>query len=676
MMMEFFDHMRALADKLHDRTRVSLPDSHDSRSDNNLEEELDELIKYLSTVHARFLDVQGTSDQNGDSRSSGDLIRILIDVHGNLKVTLQLIEEEDARNYKTPKKAFLWKSDLLNSVAEAIAIENHKLRVLLCTFDPDANVEAAIPLEWRRLRSQNIEGYVETEIQRCGRQGSEASRLDGYNYQFKWNKLNDAEYLSSISGDKLCKVSAKSWETFIQCFTRNLQIAREESCEPSDRWIHLMICSHYLMSARDSREYRQFSTHFKHPQDLCIIDTGFTLHHYITELEILLFGILTEIETEYLNPDAVQERTKTKNSQQSTPLISQTPLLVQDRHESVSTESTQSMSIDEYGVVFKCQLSGEQAGHIIKIRIDAEGALTLDFDEEPRLWPKTLQAFRELDLRRASIHPNYLTPGIYMCHLTLERKLRGRTDIPSGRLFFESSIRLKEFQRALTGYKVLVDFQQGIKLRTLEKYQFESKNAITGRLQIWLKDFSRGHDSTQAGAGSSLRRASTSLSTVSGTTFASIATLKAQQAIPGSHLTTIDEGSGLQIEMPVPPLVIMFVESSSRAGKIQRGQILAFKFAENSKLDRKKCKPDDKFSRCFVLRPVRCDLEIGPLKFPQNPKELSWLEVSFSNDEEREIFTKQLEDARKIYHRRMEQHNKGLKFMRQGRHNTKEYGVD
>ncbi|TGO83762.1 hypothetical protein BPOR_0596g00040 [Botrytis porri] len=587
--------MRALADKLHDRTRVSLPDSHDSRSDNNLEEELDELIKYLSTVHARFLDVQGTSDQNGDSRSSGDLIRILIDVHGNLKVTLQLIEEEDARNYKTPKKAFLWKSDLLNSVAEAIAIENHKLRVLLCTFDPDANVDAAIPLEWRRLRSQNIEGYVETEIQRCGRQGSEASRLDGYNYQFKWNKLNDAEYLSSISGDKLCK---------------------------------------------------------------------------------LLFGILTEIETEYLNPDAVQERTKTKNSQQSTPLISQTPLLVQDRHESVSTESTQSMSIDEYGVVFKCQLSGEQAGHIIKIRIDAEGALTLDFDEEPRLWPKTLQAFRELDLRRASIHPNYLTPGIYMCHLTLERKLRGRTDIPSGRLFFESSIRLKEFQRALTGYKVLVDFQQGIKLRTLEKYQFESKNAITGRLHIWLKDFSRGHDSTQAGAGSSLRRASTSLSTVSGTTFASIATLKAQQAIPGSHLTTIDEGSGLQIEMPVPPLVIMFVESSSRAGKIQRGQILAFKFAENSKLDRKKCKPDDKFSRCFVLRPVRCDLEIGPLKFPQNPKELSWLEVSFSNDEEREIFTKQLEDARKIYHRRMEQHNKGLKFMRQGRHNTKEYGVD
>ncbi|KAM0184846.1 hypothetical protein ACHAPC_005562 [Botrytis cinerea] len=505
--------MRVLADKLHDRTRISLPHSHDSNSDNNLEGELDELIKYLSTIHARFLHVQGTSGQNGDPRSSGELIRILISVHANLQATLQSIEEEDEKSY-TAKKAFLWNSERLNAVAEVIAIENHKLRVLLCTFDPDENVETAIPLEWRRWRLRKMEGYVETEIQRCGRQRCEVSRLDGYNYQFKWNKLNDAEYLSHISGDKLCKVSAKSWEFFIQCFTRNLQIAQEESCGPSDRWIHLMICSHYLMSARDSREYRQFVTYFKHPQDLCIIDTGFTLHHYITELEILLFGILTELETEYLNPDDVQEKTKKRNSQQSTPLIPQTPI-VQGRHESVSTGSTQSMGIDEYGVIFKCQLGGEQVDHVMKIRMDAEGAMTLDFDEELRLWPNTLQAFRE--------------------------------------------------------------FQRGIKVRTLEKYQFKSKNAITGRLQIWLKDFSRGNDSTQVGASSSLRRASTSLSAMSRTTFASIATLKAQQAIPGSHLTTIDEGSGLQIEMPVPPLVIMFVESSSRDGKIQRGQILAFK---------------------------------------------------------------------------------------------------
>lgn len=100
-----------------------------------MEGELDELIKYLSTIHARFLDVQGSSGQNGDPRSSGELIRILISVHANLQATLQSIEEEDEKSY-TAKKAFLWNSERLNAVAEVIAIENHKLRVLLCTFDP------------------------------------------------------------------------------------------------------------------------------------------------------------------------------------------------------------------------------------------------------------------------------------------------------------------------------------------------------------------------------------------------------------------------------------------------------------------------------------------------------------------------------------------------------------
>ncbi|TEY36168.1 hypothetical protein BOTCAL_0563g00040 [Botryotinia calthae] len=670
MMVEFFERMRALADKLHDRARISVSHLHDSNSDKRLKDELCELKKYLSTIHARFPDVQGTSGQNGNPRSSGELVRILISVHANLEATLKLIEEEDARSDPAIEKPFLWESELLNSNAEAIAFENHKLRVLLCTFDPDEDVKAAIPPHWKERRSQKIRRYVETEIQRCGRQRREVNPQD--THQIKWNELNDAGYLKLVSGHKRCEVSAESWEAYVQCFIQNLQIAREESCEPSHRWICLMICSHSLMSARGSREYREFSNLFKDPQDLYIISTGITLHHYTTELEILLFDTLTELETEYLKPDAVQEWNKTKNLQQSTLLTPQTPPIVQDTHEIVSTGLTQSTGIDEYVVIFKCQLNGEQVDHVIKIRKDAKGALTLDFDKELRLWPHTFLAFRGLDLRKASIHPNYHPVGSYMCDLTLERKLRGRPDITSGRLSFQSSKDLKEFQRVLTGYKVLVDFQQGIKLRTLGKYSIGSIDAITGRLQILLKDFSTGNDSTQVDAGSSLRRASTSLSTMSGTTFASIATLKAQQAIPGSQLTTIDEGKGLQIEMlvPPPPLVIMFVESSSRDGKIQRGQILAFRFAEHSKLDRKKCKPDDKIPRCFVDYPSRCDIEIGHSKFPQNPKELRWLEVSFLNDEEREIFTKQLEDARKIYHRRMEQHNQGMEFMRQSRYNT------
>ncbi|RAL65480.1 hypothetical protein DID88_001046 [Monilinia fructigena] len=668
--------MQALADKLHNRTRIFEPHPQAPSSGEDLNEELDELKRYLSTIHARLHNVQSSSRQSEDYHSSGDLTRILISIHRSLQNTLHLIDKEDNKSDQPDTELYAWNPETLSSVAESIVIENHKLRVLLCTFDPDASVEAVIPLKWRERRSRKIEHYIETEIQRCGRQGRKARRPDGYNHQFKWNKLNDAEYLSNISGDRLCDVLSKSWEAFVQCFTRNLQIAQEEHCDPSDRWIHLMICSHYLMSARDSREYRQFTQLSKCPQDLCIIQTGFTLHHYITEFEILLFGILTELETEYLNPDIVQERTKMKLSNSPTPQIPPTPPLVQDRQQSISTGSTQSIGIEEYGVVFKCHLGGEQTGHILKVRVDAVGALFLDFDEEAHLWPQRLQHFREVNLLRASIHPNYLTPDVFMCDIILEKKQLRRTDVTTGCLFFQSSTNLKEFMRAFTGYKVLVDFKRGIKLRTLERFQFESKNAITGRLQIWLKDFGRGFDSTQIEVNSSLRRASTSFSTTSKTTFSSIATLKAREAIPGSHLTTIDEGSGLSIDRPIPPLVIMFVEYSPKDKKIHRGQILAFKFEEQSKIDRNKCKPDDKFPRCFVLRAVRVDLAIGPMKFPQNTKELSWIEISFSNDEEREIFTKQLEDARKIYNRRMEQHNKGMKFLHQGHHNTKDYSAD
>ncbi|QSZ32061.1 hypothetical protein DSL72_001630 [Monilinia vaccinii-corymbosi] len=675
MMMEFFDDMQALGDKLHNRTRISPSHSRAQNFGDDLNTELDELKRYLSAIHARLRHVRVSSTQNGDHRSSGELSRILTSIHGNLQNTLQLIDEEDRKSLQPGTEAHTWKPETLSSVAESIAIENHKLRVLLCTFDPDENVESAIPLSWREWRLQKVEHYVETEIQRCGRQGHEPRRFNGYNHEFKWNKLNDAKYLSNISGDGLCDVFSRSWEAFVQCFTRNLQIA-QEPCEPSDRWIHLMVCSHCLMSARGSREYLQFSSIFTHPQDSYIIETGFTLHHYVTELEILLFGILTEFETEYLHPDVVQERTKIPLSSPSTPQVPQTPPLVQDRHQSISTGSTQSTGTDEYGVIFRCHLSGEQAGHFLKVRADVEGALFLDFDKETHLWPKLLQPFRNVNLLRASIYPSYPTPDIYKCDIILERKLPNRTDVITGCLFFQSSTNLKEFQKALTGYNVLVDFKRGIKVRTMERYPPQSKNSISGRLQIWLKDFDKGVDSTQTRGNSSLRRALTSLSAMSGTTFSSIATLKAQQAIPGSHLTTIDEGIGLMIKMPIPPLVIMFVESSSKDKKIQRGQILAFRFDEQSKLDRKRCKADDKFPRCFVLHAVRVDLEIGLMKFPQNPKELGWIEISFPNDEEREIFTKQLEDARKIYNGRMEQYTKGMKFLRQGHHNTKDYGAD
>lgn len=39
-------------------------------------------------------------------------------------------------------------------------------------------------------------------------------------------------------------------------------------------------------------------------------------------------------------------------------------------------------------------LGGEQAGHQLKLRLDSDGALTLDLDEELGFWPVDLQAFR------------------------------------------------------------------------------------------------------------------------------------------------------------------------------------------------------------------------------------------------------------------------------------------
>lgn len=47
-------------------------------------------------------------------------------------------------------------------------------------------------------------------------------------------------------------------------------------------------------------------------------------------------------------------------------------------------------------LTFVSQLSGEQVDHVFKIRKDAKGALTLDFDKELRHWPHSLQAFKEL----------------------------------------------------------------------------------------------------------------------------------------------------------------------------------------------------------------------------------------------------------------------------------------
>jgi hypothetical protein len=112
----------------------------------------------------------------------------------------------------------------------------------------------------------------------------------------------------------------------------------------------------------------------------------------------------------------------------------------------------------------------------------------------------------------------------------------------------------------------------------MKQTQWHSKNlnVVTGRLQIWTWKDEMIPDVVM-GLKSSLDRAPTSMSTISRASFASTATLKAQQKIPGARITEVDDGDGLHVHMPIPPLLIMFVDSSSKDKEIQPGRILAFK---------------------------------------------------------------------------------------------------
>jgi len=131
------------------------------------------------------------------------------------------------------------------------------------------------------------------------------------------------------------------------------------------------------MSARASQEYRAFGENYHHEHDLRMIGMGLTLQNYVAELELLLFGVLTDFQTEYLHPAQVQERTRKRAETPQLP--PSTPS--SGRKESGSAESSRSTVIDDIGVIFRCTLAGEQAGYNLKIRIDPDSRLLLDFNE-------------------------------------------------------------------------------------------------------------------------------------------------------------------------------------------------------------------------------------------------------------------------------------------------------
>jgi hypothetical protein len=155
--------------------------------------------------------------------------------------------------------------------------------LIICGSDEQIN--SIIHPEFKRWRAGKIDDYIETEIQRCRRNRQQSS--NGYDDRFKWARLNNPEYLAYISGDSLCDGSSRSLVGFVQCFIRNLQLAKDANCLPAQRWVYLLICSHYLMSARASHEYRAFGETYQHEHDRRMIGMGLTLQNYVAEMELV-----------------------------------------------------------------------------------------------------------------------------------------------------------------------------------------------------------------------------------------------------------------------------------------------------------------------------------------------------------------------------------------------------
>ncbi|PQE26724.1 hypothetical protein CJF31_00003424 [Rutstroemia sp. NJR-2017a BVV2] len=699
--MEFFDRMLALAEGIEARNVIAQHSHRISNVSTSFRSELADIRKYLAAFHARLHGDLGISTQYGDN--SGGLIRFLASIHGRLQDVLQSITHEQQQESTLVGRHRELDSLSWSSLAENITIEHQKLRVLICAFNPyvrgsliicgsDEKTNSIIQPDFKRWRAGKIEPFIETEIQRCRRNRQQPS--SGYDDTFKWARLNNPEYLANISGDSLCDGSSRSLVGFVQCFIRNLQLAKDVNCPPAQRWVYLLICSHYLMSARASQEYRAFEETYHHEHDLRMIGMGLTLQNYVAELELLLFGVLTDLQTEFLNPAQVQERTRNRAVTPQLPPSTSSS----GRKESGSAESSRSAVIDDSGVIFRCTLAGEQAGYNLKIRIDHDSRLLLDFNgqhvnDHVDQWPLGLRQFHDVDLRKTSIHPQYRA-GVYRCDLYLEARPPVQPRILTAQLTFGDSRDLKQFQRHVTGYKVHIDFKQNIKLRILKKTQFDSRNlnVVTGRLQIWIwKD--ETDPNVVPGLNASLDRAPTSMSTMSRSSVASTATIRALQHLPGAQVTDVDGGDGVRVRMPIPPLLIMFVESSSKDKDIQSGQILAFKSKShfflpsftpadtflvdrNAKIDRGKCKCDDrkaKCARCFIVHAARVDLEIGRLKYPTNAKELSWVELTFADDIERETFTEQLKIVRNMHSGGVDIRNRGFTIFHQGRHNTDQF---
>lgn len=126
--------------------------------------------------------------------------------------------------------------------------------------------------------------YFDFEIRRHRGQVQQTESCGDDDRYLKWNKLRDLEYVQTES-TKMRNASRLPLAVRFHVFAESIHYAKKVDCSAIVRWHLLIKCSYYLICARD--KYQNFDSKLKSPLDLQLIRLGFTLPHYVTELEFV-----------------------------------------------------------------------------------------------------------------------------------------------------------------------------------------------------------------------------------------------------------------------------------------------------------------------------------------------------------------------------------------------------
>jgi len=168
------------------------------------------------------------------------------------------------------------------------------------------------------------------------------------------------------------------------------------------------------------------------------------------------------------------------------------------------------------------------------------------------------------------------------------------------KLFFQKENDLRKFQKSVTGYKVGRDLYvhiliehcvcwcaetnimtsgRDIPIRIAKRSSLlsllPSPAEYKGRLQLWEKKPVKGPEETRQGVTkSSLSRANSAMSPQTRTSIASTTVIRTQARLCYSHIADVNSVSAVITEEPVPPLLVLLVESSKNT-TAKPGDIIA-----------------------------------------------------------------------------------------------------